>query len=98
MVKRSKGIRSKSRHIYRKKPRSRGVSSITKALQEFDVGDHVNINVDPSMHKGLPHPRFQGRTGKIEGKQGDAYLVSITQGKMQKTLIIRPEHLGRVHA
>jgi ribosomal protein L21E len=28
--------------------------------------------------------------------QGDAYLVGITVGKKHKTLIVRPEHLGRV--
>lgn len=96
MVKRSKGIRSKSRHILRKKPRDRGMNSITRALQEFEIGQNVNVNIDPAVHKGMPHPRFQGYTGKIEGKQGNAYLVGITVGKKHKTLIIRPEHLGRV--
>jgi len=96
MVKRSKGIRSKSRHILRKKPRTRGISSITKALQEFEIGERVNVNIDSSVHKGMPHPRFQGYTGEIEGTQGEAYLVGITVGNKHKTLIVRPEHLGRV--
>ena len=96
MVKRSKGIRSKSRHIMRKKPRSRGISSITRALQQFDVGDKVNVDIDSSIHKGMPHPRFQGYTGTIEGKQGNAYLVGIIVGKKHKTLIVKPEHLGGV--
>lgn len=96
MVKRSKGMRSKSRHMLRKKPRERGVSSITRALQQFDEGDAVNIVIDSSVHKGMPHPRFQGHTGKIEGKQGDAYLVGIDAGKKHKTLIVKPEHLRRV--
>ena len=96
MVKRSKGIRSKSRHILRKKPRDRGISSITKSLQEFEIGENVNVSIDPSIHKGMPHPRFQGYTGTVEGTQGNAYLVGITVGKKHKTLIVRPEHLGRV--
>jgi len=96
MVKRSRGRRSKSRHTLRKKPRQRGVSAITRALQQFEIGDNVNINIDSSVHKGMPHPRFQGRTGKVEGTQGDAYLVGINVGKKHKTLIVRPEHLGRV--
>jgi len=95
LVKRSRGIRSKSRHILRKKPRERGVSSITKGLEQFEEGDSVNIVIDPSVHKGMPHPRFQGYTGKIEGKQGDAYLVGINTGKKHKTLIVRSEHLRR---
>mgnify|MGYP000026501800 CR=1 FL=1 len=97
MVKRSKGIRSKSRHILRKKPRHRGMSPLTRALQQFEVGDSVNIIIDPSVHHGMPHIRFQGLTGKIEGMQGRSYLVGLRDGKKQKTLVVRPEHLGRVN-
>ena len=96
MVKRSRGIRSKSRHILRKKPRDRGISSITRALQQFEIGESVSVNIDSSVHKGMPHPRFQGYTGKVEGTQGDAYLVGINVGKKHKTLIVRSDHLGRV--
>ena len=96
MVKRSKGIRSKSRKILRKKPRDRGIHSITKALQEFKEGDSVNIVIDPAVHKGMPHIRFHGTTGKVEGKQGRSYIVGIKDGNKQKALIIRSEHLRRV--
>ena len=97
MVKRSKGIRSKSRQILRKKPRNKGIKSITRALQQFEEGDSVNIVIDPSIHKGMPHIRFHGYTGKIEGKQGSSYLVGINDGKKHKTLIIKSDHLRRVH-
>ena len=96
MVKRSKGTRSKSRYIMRKKPRTRGISAITRAMQQFEIGSSVAVDIDSAVHKGMPHHRFQGYTGKIEGMQGDAYLVGITVGKKHKTLIVRPEHLGRV--
>ena len=96
MVKRSKGIRSKSRKILRKNPRERGIKSITGALQQFETGESVNIVIDSSVHKGMPHIRFQGWTGKVEGKQGESYLVGINDGKKHKTLIVRAEHLRRV--
>ena len=96
MVKRSKGIRSKSRKILRKKPRDRGIKSITRALQQFEEGESVNIVINSAVHKGMPHIRFQGYTGKVEGKQGNSYLVGIDDGKKHKTLIIRSEHLVRV--
>jgi len=96
LVKRSKGIRSKSRKILRKKPRERGIHSITRALQHFEEGESVNIVIDSSVHKGMPHIRFQGYTGKVEGKQGDSYLVGVNDGKKHKVLIIRSEHLRRV--
>ena len=97
MVKRSKGIRSKSRSILRKKPRDKGLKSITRALQSFEEGESVNIVIDSSVHKGMPHIRFHGFTGKIEGMQGQSYLVGVNDGKKHKTLIIRSEHLRRVH-
>jgi large subunit ribosomal protein L21e len=96
MVKRSRGIRSKSRHILRKKISERGTYSITRSLQEFEIGEKVGIDIDPAIHKGMPHPRFQGCIGEIEGRQGEAYLVGIRDGKKHKTLIVRPEHLRRV--
>jgi large subunit ribosomal protein L21e len=97
MVKRSKGLRSKSRHILRKKPRDRGKLSITRSLHKFEKGDSVNIVINPSIHKGMPHIRFQGRSGKIEGIQGSSYIVGIDDGKKHKTLIIKPDHLRRVN-
>jgi large subunit ribosomal protein L21e len=95
-MKRSKGTRSKSRYIMRKKPRTRGVSSVTRALQQFEIGASVAISIDSAVHKGMPHHRFQGYTGKVEGTQGNAYLVGVTVGKKRKTLVVLPEHLGRV--
>ncbi len=95
MVKRSKGLRSKSRQILRKKPRSRGFSSISRSLHQFDIGESVNIVIDPSMHRGMPHIRFQGYTGVVEGKQGTSYVIGIKVGKKRKTLVVRPEHLRR---
>ena len=96
MVKRSKGIRSKSRHILRKKPRNRGNYTITRTLHQFEEGSSVNIVIDPSFHKGMPHIRFHGKTGIIKGKQGESYLVCLNDGKKQKTLIVKPQHLRRV--
>lgn len=95
MVKRSKGIRSKSRHILRKKPRHRGFTTITRSLQQFNEGEKVNIVIDPSIHQGMPHIRFQGHTGTVVGKQGNSYRVQLTSGKKLKTLVVRPEHIRR---
>lgn len=95
MVKRSKGIRSKSRNILKKRPREHGIKSITRALQQFEDGESVNIVIDSAVHKGMPHIRFHGYTGKVESKQGKSYVVGINDGKKHKSLVIRPEHLRR---
>ena len=95
MVKRSRGIRNKTRDKLKRKFGERGLSPITRSLQKFQEGDKANIIIDPSNHKGQPHPRFHGLTGTVVGTQGKAYLVNIKDGNKLKTLIIRPEHLKK---
>ena len=93
MAKRSHGTRYASRQIMTKSPRKKGLSPITHALQEFEVGEKANIYIDPSMHNGQPHHRFHGCTGEVVGKQGNAFKVMIVDGHKEKVLIILPEHL-----
>jgi large subunit ribosomal protein L21e len=96
MVKRSKGSRTKSRQRMRVNPRSRGKVAVTKSLQQFKKGDNAGVVIEPRIHRGHPHPKFQGRTGTIEGKQGSAYILRIMDGGKVKRLLVRPEHLRKV--
>ena len=95
MSKRSQGLRSGSRHKLSRSFRERGLSPITRSLQTFSDGDTVNVVIDPSFQKGQPHHRFHGLTGKVTGNQGKAYVVRTRVGKMEKDLIVRPEHLRK---
>lgn len=96
MVKyKKKGPRSKTRHKLRKRVRERGLVKPNLFLQEFKVGDKVHIKVNPSIHSGMPFRRFHGKTGEVIGKRGRCYLVQITDGKKEKTLIINPVHLRK---
>jgi len=96
MVKRSKGFRSKTRKKLSRNYRERGLSPITRTFQDFTEGEHVNIVIDPSIHKGQPHPRFHGLTGIVLGTQGKAYLLNVKVGNKDKRLIIRPEHMRKI--
>jgi large subunit ribosomal protein L21e len=96
MVQRSKGLRSKSRSILRKSARTRGLTPITAKLRDFPEGTRVAVVLDPASHGGMPHLRFQGHTGVVAGRRGEAFLVKVVIGKKEKTLIARPEHLKRV--
>ncbi|MGD9963328.1 MAG: 50S ribosomal protein L21e [Thermoplasmata archaeon] len=93
MVKASKGYRRRTRSVMQKRARDRGLSPITKEFQTFEVGEKASVTVDPSIHKGQPHIRFQGKTGTVKGMQGKAYLLDIRDGNMMKEIIVRPEHL-----
>lgn len=76
-------------------PREKGMSPPSRAVEEFDIGEKVHININKSLHKGRPHPRFQGKTGEIIGSQGRAYKVEIKDKDKTKTLIVTPHHLRR---
>ncbi len=93
MARRSKGLRSKSRSKLTKHPRQRGLSPISKAIQELPVGSRVAVILDPSVVKGQPHPRFHGRVGVVQERRGRAYVVEVSDGGSRKKIISRPEHL-----
>jgi len=95
MVKASKGYRRRTRSVMRRRVRERGLSPITKVFQQFDVGQQASVNIDPSMHRGQPHVRFQGRTGTVVGMQGRSYLIDVMMGGKKKQIIVRPEHLRK---
>ncbi len=96
MAPKSKGFRAGSRHVLRKSPRNKGKISITRYLQKFNIGDRVAIDIEPSVHKGMPHPRFQGRVGKVIGKRGRAYIIEVPDMDSKKILIVLPVHLKKV--
>jgi large subunit ribosomal protein L21e len=67
--------------------------NISRVLHDYDTGDRVAIVLDGGQQGGMPHRRFNGRTGFIQKKQGVAWIVAVKDGNMQKTVIARPEHL-----
>ena len=87
------GMRRKTRHKLSKTVRTRGISPVIKAIQEFESGSMVHVLIDPSKHKGMPHPKFHGRTGEVVGKRGRAFVLRVTDGDATKTVIVLPEHL-----
>jgi large subunit ribosomal protein L21e len=93
-MKGSNGIRRRTRNL-KVKPRDSGKLSIRARLAKFEQDEQVSINIDPKYQK-IPHPRFQGRTGKVVGSQGRAYFVEVADGGIQKKILVTPEHLRRV--
>ena len=68
-------------------------TSKAEYMHDYEEGDRVAIVLDGSQQMGMPHRRFHGRTGFIQKRQGVAWVVSVKDGNMQKTVIARPEHL-----
>jgi large subunit ribosomal protein L21e len=94
MAKKSRGFRSGTREKLTQKTAYR--PAITKFLQEFRKNQKVVISQEPSSQRGMPHPRFKGKIGKIIGRRGKAYIVEISDGNKVKKFIARPEHLKAI--
>jgi len=92
-MKKSKGFRAGTRHLFKKKPREKGKMRPSKLLYEYEPGNLVVIGIEPSVQKGMPHRRYHSKVGTVIEKRGRSYVVSVTQGKAVKEIVVRPEHL-----
>ncbi len=96
-MKRSKGYRTKSRSLLRRKPRDRGKIALGRLLINYQPGQMVRILINPAVQKGMPHRRYHGRVGAIAEKRGRAYVIEVAVGgKLPRQIIARPEHIEPV--
>lgn len=94
-MKRIGGSRKRTRYRFKKEIKDRGKIPLTRYFQKLEAGDRVSLIAEPSIQKGMYHPRFFGKTGIIKSKVGTCYEVLINDHKKEKTLIIHPIHLKR---
>ena len=93
MVKKSHGFRARTRSLMSKRVRTRGLAPVSRVLIDYEIGQSVDIVINPSVHKGMPHRRYHGRTGVVASLRGRAVVVDVKVDRATKTLIIRREHL-----
>ncbi len=96
MTKRIGGFRRKTRNKFRKDTRNKGKISLTRYFQDLKKGDKVNLIVESSVHKGMYHPRFIGKSGSVVNKRGRCYEILIKDANKKKTLIVHPIHLKKI--
>jgi large subunit ribosomal protein L21e len=85
----SSGIRRKTRHILQKS----FVRGLSYLLHDYNVGDKVVIDIDPSEHKGMPHRRFQGRVGIVDDVGRRTLTVKVNIGNKEKVVTARLNHV-----
>lgn len=89
------GFRRKSRHKLKKKKSEKGKLSIRKFTQSFKLGDKVLLKAEPIYQKAMYFPRFHGKTGTVQKKQGNCYIIKIKDQNKEKLLTIHPIHLTK---
>ena len=89
----SNGPRQGTRNKLGNDPRDGGTSPPQQSIESFEEGERVHLDIDPSISDGRFHPRFNGHTGTVVGKQGRAFQVEISDKGKTKKLIVNPAHL-----
>ena len=90
---RSKGKSHKSRSVFRKNVRDKGIRTMSVIFADYPINSKVDIIIDSGVNKGMPHRRYQGRTGTVLAKPGRAFEVQVFMGRKEKIIICLPEHL-----
>jgi len=81
--------------LKRKNVKKCGKLELSKYFQEFKVGEKVAVVKEHTLSPAFPL-RLQGRTGLVAGKRGNAYIIKIFVGGIEKTHIINPSNLKKL--
>jgi len=82
--------------LKRKKVREKGKVKFSRYFQNLKPGDKVSVIRELAVKASFPKT-LQGKTGVIEEKKGECYVVKIKIGK-DKRFIIHPVHLKKLKA
>lgn len=93
------GFRARTRDKFAKAYRTRGMPGLARYLTSFKRGDYVDIKVDSSQHKGMPHHFYHGRTGRIfnvtKSSVGVECTKTVNTRQLRKRFHCRIEHVRR---
>jgi large subunit ribosomal protein L21e len=96
---RSGGKRSNTRYIHSKPFRKSGNEHVSTYIQNFKIGEYVDILINSSIQKGIPFKYYHGKTGKIFKIAGNSVGVMVEKivgnRKICKKINIRIEHLRK---
>ena len=81
--------------IKRKRQREHGKIKLSRWFQDFKKGDKVAVIRELSVQPKFPK-QLQGRSGVIESKRGNSFIVKIKDLNKEKTYIIHPIHLKKL--
>ena len=95
----SKGVRARTRDLFSKPYKKHGAAPFNKYFVTYHVGDYVDVIADGSIHKGMPHKFYHGKTGRIYNVTGRAVGVVVNKkvnGRIiPKRICVRVEHVRK---
>jgi len=91
------GYRARTRDMFSRAYRQRGMIKLSTYLRTFKVGDYVDIKANAAIHKGMPHKFYHGRTGRVYNVTKRAVGVRVNKivGNriIHKHINVRIEHV-----
>jgi large subunit ribosomal protein L21e len=84
-----KGFKRKTRHLLKTEAKP----GLSRLMVEYEVGQKVVVDLEPTQNKGMPHRRFQGKVGIIKEVRPRAVVVDVPIGDKTKMIIARFEHV-----
>ncbi|EDO08606.1 putative ribosomal protein L21 [Babesia bovis T2Bo] len=95
----SYGKRARTRDKFSKAFRRNGMPSVGRYLQQYRVGEYVDILCDPSVHKGMPYSYYHGKTGmvyNITPRSLGVIIKKVVRGKqLLKRIHVHIEHVRK---
>ncbi len=96
-MRKSKGFDNRTRKLFKRKAREKGLKSLRYLLEPFEVGQNVDIILNSQEQRGRPHKRYHGKKGVVSKIQGQSYVIMVKTGNSETQIISRPEHLRPSH-
>merc|ERR1712232_24837 len=91
------GVRARTRDMFSRSFREKGMVRTSTYLTTFKVGDIVDVVANAAIHKGMPHKFYHGKTGVVWNVTRRAVGVMINKvvGNriIRKKIHVRVEHV-----
>ncbi|RYP53216.1 hypothetical protein DL768_001720 [Monosporascus sp. mg162] len=92
------GLRAGTRYAFSRNFREKGMIRLSTYLQQFKVGDIVDIKANGAVQKGMPHKVYHGKTGVVYNVTKSAVGViiykKVKHRYIEKRVNIRIEHVS----
>jgi large subunit ribosomal protein L21e len=93
------GYRARTRHLFSKGFRNHGPVHLSKIMQTYRKGDFVDVIADGSIHKGMPHKFYHGKTGQVfdvtKNSVGIIINKRVNTRIVPKRIHVRIEHVRK---
>jgi len=91
------GYRARTRFMFSRAFRQKGMINLSTYLKSVKVGDLVDIVANAAVHKGMPHKFYHGRTGTVFNVTPRAVGVEVNKQVgnriIKKHINVRVEHV-----